>query len=277
MIMTGPLADRDVLCLALGGIASRAGAAIMKIDRDGAAIIDKEDGSPLTEADLAADREIAAGLQSIAPDIKVLSEETAASIDADTLGDRFFVVDPLDGTREFIAGNDDFTVNIAFVEHGIPVAGVVYAPAHCRIWLGGTTARVGDLVPGRRPDPAHLTAMHCIAPPPRTLRAVASRSHRDQATDAYLAGLGECETVAVGSAIKLCMVAEGKADVYPRFGPTMVWDTAAGIAVVKAAGGTILGTHGQPLRVAHGADGWRNGPFVVWGCPTRAAEHPVLT
>lgn len=258
--------DRDSLAMELATIASLAGAAVMKVYQDGFEVIDKDDGSPLTKADLAADEVVAEGLAAIAPDIPILSEESAETVDPKSLGDVFFVVDPLDGTREFVAKNGDFSVNIALVEHGIPIVGVVYAPAHKKMWLAGDTAYASHVIPGDTVDRSSVRAINTCLQPHKPVRAVASRSHRDKKTDAFLHKLTKCDTVSIGSALKFCLVAEGEADVYPRYSPTMVWDTAAGIAVLQAAGGMVLDEDDVPLRVRHGKNGWRNGAFTAWGC-----------
>lgn len=258
--------DRESLAMELANIASLAGAAVMKIYQDGFDVINKDDGSPLTKADLAADEIVAQGLKALAPDIPVLSEESAETVDPKSLGDLFFVVDPLDGTREFVSHNGDFSVNIALVEHGIPIVGVVYAPAHSKMWFAGDIAYAAKVTPGRTVDPSSIRTINTCAKPRKPVRAVASRSHRDKQTDAFLLKLPKCDTVAIGSALKFCLVAEGDADVYPRYGPTMVWDTAAGVAVLQAAGGMVEDEDGAPLRVHHGENGWRNGAFTAWGC-----------
>lgn len=258
--------DRDGLAMDLANIASTAGAAVMKVYSEGFNVTDKDDGSPLTEADLAADEIVDQGLKALAPGIPILSEESAETTSPDSLGEQFFVVDPLDGTREFVAQNGDFSINIALVDHGDPIVGVVYAPAHGKMWFAGETAYASHVKPGETIDPASVRPINTCAEPQQTVRAVASRSHRDKKTDAFLHKLTKCNTVTIGSALKFCLVAEGKADVYPRYSPTMVWDTAAGIAVLKAAGGMVLDEEGAPLKVRYGKHGWRNGAFTAWGC-----------
>ena len=261
--MTLPLHDRQRLADRFAHIAEAAGARIMAVY--GAATAEaKADGSPLTEADLAAHDAILQGLAEHCPGLPVISEEDAA-LAATAPSRSFILVDPLDGTREFISGNGEFTVNIALVEDGVPVAGVVFAPALGRLWSGalGAGAQVrhaGDAAPRpiatRRPATGGLVA-------------VASRSHRDAQTDAFLGGLPVAGLRSVGSSLKFCLVAEGEADVYPRFGPTMEWDTAAGQAVLEAAGGRVVTPEGAPFRYAKADGGWRNGPFVAWGAPAQ--------
>ncbi len=258
--------DRDGLALALANLASQAGQAVMAIYADGFDVIDKTDGSPLTRADLAADEVVAKGLRTLAPSIPVLSEESAETVDPSDLGDVFFVVDPLDGTKEFVQKNGEFSVNIALVENGVPTVGVVYAPAHNKMWLAGDTAFAAKVHPGETLSSEDIREITTCPDPDQPIRAVASRSHKDAKTQAFLGKMSGCNTTTIGSALKFCLVAEGQADVYPRFGPTMVWDTAAGIAVLHAAGGVVLDENDAPMRVHFGKDGWRNGAFTAWGC-----------
>jgi 3'(2'), 5'-bisphosphate nucleotidase len=247
------LADRFAV------IAQDAGARIMAFY--GAAQVQaKDDGSPLTQADIAAHDAILAGLASACPDLPVVSEEDAALAEAAPEGP-FILVDPLDGTREFVSGNGEFTVNIALIDGGVPVAGVVYAPALGRLWTGALGA--GAAASG--PDGAPLRAIVVRAPESAGLVAVASRSHRDAQTEAFLAGQPIAGLRSVGSSLKFCLVAEGEADVYPRFGPTMEWDTAAGQAVLEAAGGRVVCPDGAPFRYGKAGAAWRNGGFIAWG------------
>ncbi|WP_248291589.1 3'(2'),5'-bisphosphate nucleotidase CysQ [Neoroseomonas marina] len=243
-------------------VAREAGARIMAIYGTTTAE-QKADGSPLTAADLAAHEAILEGLRACCPEFPVISEEDAA-LAAAAPECPFILVDPLDGTREFLSGNGEFTVNIALIEDGVPVAGVVYAPALGRLWLGalgaGAEASHGDAPP---------QPIGCRHPADDGLVAVASRSHRDAATDAFLADRPIAGLRSVGSSLKFCLLAEGEADVYPRFGPTMEWDTAAGQAVLAAAGGAVVTPDGDPFRYGKAATGWRNGPFIAWGAPKR--------
>lgn len=251
---------------ALECIALRAGARIMQIYANGVTASLKGDGSPLTEADLAAEAIIVEGLAEASPGLPVVSEE-----DGGGSGPRpepeatFLLVDPLDGTKEFLGRSGEFTVNIALIAAGHPVAGVVLAPALGRLWSGvsgrGATVQVvgPDGVPGDRRSIAVRTR------PAGGLIAVASRSHLDAETEAFLAGLPVAERRSIGSSLKFCLVAQGDADVYPRFGPTMEWDTAAGQAVLAAAGGRVTDPSGKPFVYGKRAAGYRNGSFIAWG------------
>lgn len=223
-------------------LARDAGAAIMQVYAQDFAVETKDDNSPLTAADLAAHNIIVAGLAALTPDIPILSEE-AADIPWDTrrAWSRLWVVDPLDGTREFVKKNGEFTVNIALVEDGVSVLGVVYAPA------------LDYLVHGERGIGAFLRdddgdiALSTLRPAAAPLRVAASRSHLDERTKRALERLGDHERLGLGSSLKFCRIAEGRVDFYPRFGPTSEWDTAAGQCVLEAAGGAVIDTHGAAL------------------------------
>lgn len=196
----------------------------------------KADDSPLTLADMASHRTIATGLARLTPDIPILSEEAAdIPYSERSQWTRFWLVDPLDGTREFIKRNGEFTVNIALIENGLPVLGVVYAPALDVCYFGGQG--IGAFVQhGKLPAQAIAVKQHMAG---ETIKVVASRSHSDARTQALLDKLGRYECISMGSSLKLCLVAEGEAHFYPRLGPTMEWDTAAAHAVVSAAGGVV--------------------------------------
>lgn len=227
-------------------IARQAGAAIMEVYRSGdTGQTSKADDSPLTLADLAAHRIIVAELTRLTPDIPVLSEEDAdIPYAVRSQWRRFWLVDPLDGTKEFIKRNGEFTVNIALIENGEPVLGVVYAPVLDVCYYGARSA--GAHI--RRGAAAALP----IAAKPHAqgepLKVVASRSHADERTTALLQSLGDHQCISMGSSLKLCLVAEGAAHFYPRLGPTMEWDTAAAHAVVDAAGGMVCDMAGVSLR-----------------------------
>ena len=262
------MADPNQLALAFGAIAVEAGQLIMKARDAGCTTRRKADGSPVTEADLAADQFIRKKLPDIAGGVPVITEETFDVQDVHALPVRFVLVDPLDGTREFAAGRDEFTVNIALIDAGRPVVGAIYAPATSQLYVAGSEAfgaevKLGEALP-------KLEAMRKLstAPAPRDgLRAVASRSHLDPATKHWLDERAIKQLCSAGSSLKFCKLAEGEADVYPRFSPTMEWDTAAGQAILTVAGGCVLALDGAPLRYGKASDRFRNGGFVAWGQP----------
>jgi 3'(2'), 5'-bisphosphate nucleotidase len=227
-------------------IAVRAGHAIMEIYADPAiAVTAKADDSPLTQADLASDRVIGAGLAELSHGWPVLSEESAQIAYSERRNwQRFWLVDPLDGTREFIKRNGEFTVNIALIENGEPVLGVVYAPVLdvCYFAARGVGAFVKR---GNREAETIGVRTHAPGEP---VKVVASRSHSDARTDALLKQLGRYQCIGMGSSLKFCLVAEGAAHLYPRLGPTMEWDTAAAHAVVKYAGGRVCDFKGKELQ-----------------------------
>jgi 3'(2'), 5'-bisphosphate nucleotidase len=232
----------------------------------------KNDGSPVTQADLAADRIIVEGLAKIAPQVPVVSEESADFSKAP--GDLFFLVDPLDGTKEFVAGRAEYTVNIALVSGGVPVLGIVGAPAMDLLWRGvtalpgaGWTARAERLA--LSPDGAvqSVEAIHVRPRPDSTCIAAISRSHPDANTAAYIAALGNAVPLEAGSALKFCWVAEGRADLYPRLAQTSEWDVAAGAALVVAAGGRVQDGEGGALRFGHHEAQFRVPGFIAEGAP----------
>lgn len=249
--------------------AQRAGGAIMAVyGTDFAtdfAVRKKADASPVTVADEAAERIILQDLASVAPGIPIVAEESVAAGRIPAVADRFFLVDPLDGTKEFISHRDEFTVNVALIENGEPVLGVVYAPARHELYWGDVRAgKAGHI--GADPDgtmPSMGAAISARVAPPRGLVAVASRSHRTPETDAFLANYPVTEFKSIGSSLKFCLVAAGQADLYPRLGTTMEWDTAAGQAVLMAAGGSVRTLEGAPFR--YGKPGFKNGNFVARG------------
>jgi 3'(2'), 5'-bisphosphate nucleotidase len=223
-------------------MARDAGAAIMRIYAQDFSVQTKDDDSPLTAADLAAHTILTAGLQALAPEVPVLSEE-AADIPWETRRQwrRLWLVDPLDGTREFVKKNGEFTVNVALIEDGEPTLGVVFAPA--LDYLVHAERGVGAFLREAHGD----VAIASTRPPAAPLRVAASRSHLDARTQGVLERLGEHERFGLGSSLKFCRIAEGRVDFYPRFGPTSEWDTAAGQCVLEAAGGAVLETSGARL------------------------------
>ena len=253
---------------ALAEIALSAGPAVMEEYARGAGAREKADGSPVTAADERAEAIIVARLKALAPEIAIVAEEACAA-GADLVAPpRFFLVDPLDGTREFLARNGQFTINIGLIENGAPVAGAVFAPALERVWFGGGDAAFAAQVVVGAPLPAEDACEPLrVRPAPDALTALASRSHADPATEAFLTRLGVETRISAGSSLKFCVIAEGRADVYPRFAPTMEWDTAAGDAVLRAAGGGVVGLDGATLPYGKLGQGLRNAGFVCWGDP----------
>ena len=250
-------------------IAVAAGLPIMQVYAAGAASALKSDGSPVTEADIRAEALILEQLARFCGGIPVIAEESMAAGQRAAIAERFILVDPLDGTKEFVHRRDEFTVNIALIEAGQPVAGAIYAPAIGKLWTGGETgARRCRLAPGQSQSAAtDDTAIHTRPWPGPEAIAVASRSHADEETDRFLSSLIVSERRSRGSSLKFCLLAAGEADVYPRFGPTMEWDVAAGHAILAAAGGVVAQPDGTPFLYGKINDGFRNGPFVGWGDP----------
>ena len=222
----------------------------------------KSDLTPVTEADEAAERIILEGLAKLDPETPVISEEAAAAGRIPQVGNSFYLVDPLDGTKEFVSRNGEFTVNIAKVENGVPVLGVVYAPAIRRIFWGDAAkgAAEGKIAADEIISWKKLLVRPC---PGDGAIVVASRSHRDTATDDYLKTVKVAKLVSAGSSLKFCLIAAGEADLYPRFGRTMEWDTAAGHAVLLAAGGKVLNSDGQPLCYGKRERGFDNPSFIA--------------
>jgi 3'(2'), 5'-bisphosphate nucleotidase len=245
--------------------AQRAGGAIMAVYASGFTVRDKADMSPVTQADEAAEKIILEDLASIAPGVPVVAEESVAAGKVPSVADRFFLVDPLDGTREFVSQRDEFTVNVALIEAGVPVLGVVFAPARRELFWGdvhaGKAGRIDADADGTMPS--FGVSISARKPPAGGLTAVASRSHRTPETDALLANYPVTEFRSIGSSLKFCLVAAGEADIYPRIGTTMEWDTAAGQAVLIAAGGSVSDLEGAPFR--YGKPGFKNGNFIARG------------
>jgi 3'(2'), 5'-bisphosphate nucleotidase len=256
-------ADYTQLIEDLAVAAREAGEAILQVVRRGFEIESKQDTSPVTEADRAAELIILAALARAAPGVPVVAEEEVAAGRIPAHDDIYFLVDPLDGTKEFIRGGDDYTVNIGLIERGRPKLGVVFAPATGRLH-GGCVGEGGWVDEGRGRVPIATRTRG------EQTTAVASKSHLNQATIDYLeAAVGNCGYVSIGSSLKFCIVAEGKADIYPRAAPTSEWDTAAGHAVLLAAGGLVDGPDGAPL--AYGKHAFLNRAFVAtsgWKPPT---------
>ncbi len=262
----GPLGRLD-LARRLRDIAREAGHVIMPYFNQDTDVRTKEDGSAVTDADEAAERLILERLEALAPYIPVVAEEAMAAGQAPEVDEGpFFLVDPLDGTKEFISGRGEFTVNIALVDGGAPIIGVVYAPALSRMFFGavGEGAFEEKIAPDGTVEMTER-AITTRTPPEQGLTAVASRSHRDEKTDDYLAKFKVASFVSAGSSLKFCLVAAGEADIYPRHGRTMEWDTAAGHAVLTAAGGTVTEVDGPVLRYGKVKDAFANPFFVARG------------
>ncbi len=248
--------DFDRLVPVIRQLALEAGERIMQVyDGPGFEVKSKDDSSPVTEADEAADALISAGLRAAFPDVVLITEEQAAShaLSAKT----FLIVDPLDGTKEFVQRRGDFTVNIAYVQDGVPLRGVVYAPAQKRLFY---TLPDGSAVEESLADGA-LRPIRVSTPDNSALMVVASKSHRDQATEDYIGRYAVRDSRSAGSSLKFCLVATGEADLYPRLGRTMEWDTAAGDAVLRGAGGQVV-RFDDHTPLAYGKDGWDN-PFFI--------------
>jgi 3'(2'), 5'-bisphosphate nucleotidase len=266
------LIDRDAaasLIEPLTEIVVRAGAAILAINRSAMQVEGKIDGSPVTEADLAADRLIAEGLAQIAPNIPSLSEERVQP-EALPHQQSFFLVDPLDGTKEFVAGRKEFTVNVALVTEGTPLLGIVSAPALGLVWRGLVGRGAERLTLGEGTPLIEPVRTRLCPPRGEPWTVAVSRLHGDARTEAFIAerpGAIRCE---LGSAVKFGRVAEGAVDIYPRLSPTSEWDVAAGHAVVTAAGGKITDSRGAPLVFGGGRNGFIVPEFIAWGDPKAA-------
>jgi 3'(2'), 5'-bisphosphate nucleotidase len=252
----------------LTALVVKAGEAILAVNRARMRVEGKQDGSPVTEADLAADRIICSGLSQLASDVPMLSEERT-ELAALPFRDSFFLVDPLDGTKEFVAGRDEFTVNLALVTNGIPLLGIVSAPALGLLWRGivGRGAERLSIAGSNTgvPEPIHTRA---LPKPGEPWIAAVSRSHGDPQSDAFIAARPGAVRRTVGSAVKFGRIAEGSADIYPRFGPTCEWDVGAGCALVTAAGGKVTDGRGGALRFGEPREKAFIVPdFIAWGDP----------
>lgn len=230
----------------------------------------KADQSPVTAADKASEAVVLEGVARLLPDVPVVSEE---SVDASQtrFDGSFLMVDPLDGTREFLAGRDEFTVNLAIITHGVPIAGIIAAPKRGQLWRGivGVRAERLRLLEDRADQPQMIRTRRW---PGQGAVAAVSRSHFDAATDAFLTSLGSITRSTSGSAIKFCQIAEGTADVYPRLATTCEWDVAAGHALVVAAGGAVKSPQGLPLAYGRATENFRVPAFIAWGDTDKAAS-----
>jgi 3'(2'), 5'-bisphosphate nucleotidase len=270
----GPAIDRDsaaALIEPLTELVVRAGAAILAVNRSTMATRGKADGSPVTEADMAADHVIAEGLARLIPQVQTLSEERTHLAQLPCTSS-FFLIDPLDGTKEFLAGRNEFTVNLTLVTDGVPLLGIVGAPALGLIWRGlvGRGAERLTVSGGAPSSPVPIRTRKMPAAGHPWIVAV-SRSHGDERTEAFIERRPGAVRQVLGSAIKFCRVAEGGADIYPRLSPTCEWDVAAGHAVVTAAGGRITNSAGAALRFGAGRADFIVPEFIAWGDPAAAS------
>jgi 3'(2'), 5'-bisphosphate nucleotidase len=264
--------DHDALAAMmepLTDIVAQAGAAVLAVNRSKMAIDGKSDGSPVTEADLAADRIIANGLARLAPLIPALSEESVEDATPPYRG-LFFLVDPLDGTKEFVAGRDEYTINVALIADGVPVLGIVGAPALGRIWRGHVGRGAERLLVTKDGSTRTAEPIHTRRTPRRGSPWIVavSRSHGDPRSEAFIAARPGAIRQMLGSAVKFCRVAEGGADIYPRLSRTCEWDVAAGHAVVLAAGGTVTDGNGKPVSYGGAHAGFGMPEFIAWGDPS---------
>jgi 3'(2'), 5'-bisphosphate nucleotidase len=268
---TKPPSDA-ALAEAFSAIAIEASLAILAVDVRNAGTRQKADNSPVTFADEAAHEAIVTGLRALLPDVPVVSEEACETWRGRTPGPEFILVDPLDGTAEFLAGRLEYTVNIALVRDDIPTIGVVAAPALGLIWRGavGHGATRVRFSPGDQGRPRRADAVHTRRWPDREPVVAVSRSHFDAVSAAFIKRLGPTKEIACGSALKFARLAEGAVDLYPRLAPTFEWDVAAGHAVVAAAGGVVLAADRGPLRYGRSHVGFRVDGFTAWADPAAA-------
>ena len=265
--------DHEALALRLLPAMLDAGAALLRYRAQGVEVEHKADHSPVTAADRQAEAIVLAALAEAAPGVPVIAEEQVAAGRIPTVGRQAFLVDALDGTREFIAGGDDFTVNIALAEDGVPVFGLLLAPASGRLFatLGASRAaqaRIDPATLAQRGPPVVFEDIATATPDVGALRVLASRSHATPETTAFLQRLKVARLRGIGSSLKLGMIAAGEADLYPRFGPTSAWDTAAGHAILQAAGGEVTTSDGTPLRYLGQPGQFLNPSFIAWGRPS---------
>ncbi len=257
---------------ALSEIVSRAAQATLAVPFSSVEHRLKDDKSPVTAADEASEAVILEGLARVLPGVPVIAEESAGKAPIVALGRSFLLVDPLDGTKEFLAGRDEFTVNVALVTNGMPIAGVIAAPAQGLLWRGvvGAKAELLRLKPGAAPGEASERRLIHVRKAPASLRAAISRTHLDPATEAFLSRLPVSDRYPCGSSVKFCHIAEGAADIYPRLAPTCEWDIAAGCAILAAAGGKTTAPDGGPLVFGNRDGKFLVPGFVAWGDPALA-------
>jgi len=256
----------------LSEIVSRAAQATLAIPFSSVPRRIKNDLSPVTAADEASEALILEGLARLLPGVPVIAEESVTRTPPAALGPSFLIVDPLDGTKEFLAGRDEFTVNVALVTHGTPIAGIIAAPAQGLLWrgiVGGKAERL-RLKPGAAPSDAYDRSFIQTRRAPERLTVATSRTHLDEVTEDFLSRLPVAKRYLCGSSVKFCHIAEGTADVYPRLAPTREWDVAAGCAILVAAGGTVTAPDGGPLKFGRLAEKFLVPGFIAWGDAAKA-------
>jgi 3'(2'),5'-bisphosphate nucleotidase len=261
-------AERDEFAEIFANLVVGAGPVVMDAYTQGCRIWKKSDRSPVSEADERVEHILCEGIARNFPGIPVVAEEAVSRGNYPAVYDHFLLVDPLDGTREFIARNGEFTINIALIAAAQPVAGAVFAPALAKLWFAGNSAYYCSVSGGNLPSLSARRLIRTRPAPASGLVAMKSRSHGDRHTEALLARLPIRQRIVAGSSIKFCALAEGSADLYARFSPTMEWDTAAGDAILRAAGGVMYNWDGSPFR--YGKTGYRNGGFMAWADATKA-------
>jgi len=260
-------ADRELRGLIgpVAELAAAAGGKILDIKKGDLGASRKADKSPVTLADTASEELLRAGLSKLLPGVPFVGEESVAGGDVPDPGNEFLLIDPLDGTREFIAGRDEYTVNVGLIANGKPVFGVIYTPATGVIHAGAADAAFrASLAPGAKFDP-EAAAQIRARPRPEKMIAAVSRSYLEKQSEDFLANLPVESRLGLGSSLKFTLLAEGKADVYPRLAPICEWDVAAGHAILSAAGGRVEKVDGAPLTYGARADKFRFGGFVAWG------------
>ncbi|MGA8173011.1 MAG: 3'(2'),5'-bisphosphate nucleotidase CysQ [Methylocystis sp.] len=272
MSTQNPPRDPDALALLFAELCVAAGAIAMEVfTRENIAARVKNDSSPVTEADERIEAFLLSHLSRRLPSLPLIAEERAARGETPSQSGAFLLIDPLDGTREFLARRLEFTLNIALIESGAPRAGAVYAPALGQLWFAGEKAFFAEAAPGGPlPPRENWRPLRTRKRPEDGMTALVSRSHVDAQTESFLARQHIKQRIDAGSSLKFCRLAEGVADIYPRFGPTMEWDTAAGDAVLRAAGGGVLTLDGAPLLYGKSEANYRNGAFIAYGDPGAA-------
>lgn len=267
MALGGFAGELDRLAFLFADIASEAGVAVMEVYASDFVARRKADSSPVSDADERAEAIILERLARELPGVPAVAEESAAT-SRHGAGGPLLLIDPVDGTREFVKRNGEFSVNIALSVDGVAVAGAIYGPVRGEMTCAGATAFALDgLPPGAPPRREDARTIRTRPYPEEGLTAIVSRSHGDARTRDFLAPLPLHASVSLGSSLKFALIARGQADVYPRFGRTMEWDTAAGHAILNAAGGSVVDVRGAPLVYGKDAAGWANDSFIAWGGP----------